>query len=392
MAPFGPFAADRRVAVAVSGGADSMALALLLSGWGRPEALVVDHGLRAGSAAEAQRAVERLTRFGVPSRVLSLGLVRGAALAERARVARYAALTEACAAAGMSDLLVGHHAQDQIETFMLRQARGSGPAGLAGMAGVVHQNRVRVLRPLLTVMPDRLRATLRGNGVAWSEDPSNQDPATPRALLRERFQSGDAPDLAALRSAASQYGTLRHDAEQAVANELGAVASLHPEGFAHVVAARLSPGALSALVWMVSGRVHPPSPAAVARLAMALRPGTLHGVLVAPAGRLGAGWLIVREATAGAMPALAGALWDGRYRLHGDAPKGAVIEALGSASRFRRASPLPAVVLRTLPALRLDGALLAVPHLNYLDIETCGMVAFTLEPERTAGCSPFRPT
>ncbi len=387
MTPFEPFAKGRRVAVAVSGGAHSMALAVLLSQWGRPEALIVDHGLRSEAADEARLATEQLARFGVPSRVLALRLQRGPALAERARTARYDALAEACRDAGLTDLTVGHHAQDQAETFLLREAKGSGPAGLAGMAAVVHYNQVRVLRPMLAAAPDRLRATLRQAGILWSEDPTNHDPATPRAVFRDRLRGQDG--LRPLRHSASAAGVRRHGTELAVLEELGSKAAFYPEGFAHVTSDTLRQDALSSLVWMISGRAHPPSPASVARLAPGLQSSTLHGVIVAPAGRLGAGWLVAREAGGPAVPARDRALWDGRFRLRGDPPPGTVIRALGHVPSVRRRSDLPWRVLRSLPALYRNDALVAAPHLGYPDAAACRRLCFTFEPGRPAGPAPF---
>ncbi len=116
LAPLGPFEPRVQLAVAVSGGADSTALALLADAWARARggavlALIVDHGLRAESAAEAALTMARLAARGIAARVLTLrGLERGPALAARARAARYAALEAACRAAGVVHLLLGHHA------------------------------------------------------------------------------------------------------------------------------------------------------------------------------------------------------------------------------------------------------------------------------------------
>ena len=92
---------------------------------------------------------------------------------------------------------------------------------------------------------------------------------------------------------ADDAGAERHAAERAVASELAGKAVIYPEGFAHLREGDVSPAAFSALVWMLSGQPYPPSPASVGRF-RPLRPGTLHGVIVAPAGRLGAGWLMAR--------------------------------------------------------------------------------------------------
>ncbi len=388
MASVGPFAGDRRVAVAVSGGADSMALALLLAGWGRPQALVVDHGLRAESGGEAALTLQRLAELGIPARLLQAGLHAGPAVAERARLARYALLTQACQEAGLVDLLVAHHARDQAETAWMRRAAGSGSAGQAGMAAVTHLDAVRLLRPLLHVQPGRLRRTLAAAGLGWVEDPSNADLATPRARLRAGpLSATDA--VQCLAREAAWHGVARAAAEGHVAAELAGAACLHPEGFAHV-GAMLSQSALSSLLWTLSGRRYPPPPAAVERIAGAMRPGTLHGVRIAPAGRLGPGWLLGREAAAMAPPAPAAEGWDGRFRLLFAAPPGTTLGALGDdAARLRHHSPLPSFLLRTLPTLRNGGAIAAVPHLQYPDATACRGMPILFCPARPAAPAPF---
>jgi len=190
MVPLGPFEARPDLAVAVSGGRDSLSLALLANEWaagrgGRVLALIVDHGLRRESAAEAKSTVEVLARQGVPSLVLCWGGAKPlAGLQEAARDARYRLLREACRERGILHLLVAHHADDQAETIAMRAAHASGPDGLAGMAGLVEWPEVRLLRPLLSVPRARLSATLGSRGVDWIDDPSNTDPRFERARLR----------------------------------------------------------------------------------------------------------------------------------------------------------------------------------------------------------------
>lgn len=384
MRPLGPFAPDRRVVVAVSGGADSMALALLAAGWGRAEPFVVDHGLRPEAAAEAALTAERLARLGLPARVLTLsGLRRGPALHARARAARYAALLRGCAEAGLADLLLGHHQADQAETVAMRAERGSGAAGLAGMAAVVVLATARLLRPLLRVPPPRLRATLLCAGVGWVEDPGNEDRATRRAGLR----AGPSLDAAA----AWIRGAARAEAEAALAGALGQGAAIHPEGYATLGRRAFSAPVLSALVWTLSGQDYPPSPAAVARAVAAGRPASMYGVLLRD---WRGGWLLAREPAAAAAPveAVPGAVWDGRFRLLPGAapPRNAWLGALGDdAARLRGLSPLPATVLRALPAVRHGGALFAVPHLCYPSWERCERVAVAFCPARPAAGAPF---
>lgn len=190
MAPFEPFETSPVLAVAVSGGRDSLALALLLHGWaaerdGRVLGLIVDHGLRAESAAEAAAARNTLARHGIDSVILSWsGAKPRTGLQEAARIARYRLLRAECRRRGILHLLLAHHADDQAETVTMRAARRSGPDGLAGMAAVVDQPEVRLLRPLLAESRARLTATLLARGVQWLDDPSNVDPRFERARLR----------------------------------------------------------------------------------------------------------------------------------------------------------------------------------------------------------------
>ena len=190
MAPFEPFEAAPMLAVAVSGGRDSLALALLAHEWanqrgGRVIGLIVDHALRAEAAAEAAATLSVLGAHGIEGAILHWsGGKPGSGLQEAARVARYRLLRDECRRRGILHLLLGHQADDQAETVTMRSVRGSGPDGLAGMAALVEQPEARVLRPLLGIARSRLTATLLRRGVPWLDDPSNADPRFERARLR----------------------------------------------------------------------------------------------------------------------------------------------------------------------------------------------------------------
>lgn len=402
MARLAPFEPAPRLAAGVSGGADSMALALLAEAWVRERGgsllgLIVDHGLRPEAAAEAAEAAVRLRARGIPVRVLRIeGLVRGPAMAERARDARFRVLMEACAAEGILHLLLAHHAADQAETVLIRELGGSGPAGLAGMAALHETAGLRVLRPLLDVAPQQLRMLLEAQGVGWSEDPSNRDTSAlrPRLRMLRRDRDGTGPATRALVAAAAAAGRQRAEQEEAIADELAARASIRAEGFA-LLDPPVSAGALMALIQAVSGADYPPPTQPVARLAASMEPATLAGVRLMRAGRLGAGWLLVREASAvgEAVAAVPGAVWDRRFRLIGGAglPAGAMLGPLGDeAAGLRHVSTLPAAVLRTLPALRTGEQLLAVPHLHYPDRKTCEGIEVVLAPSRPAAGAPYR--
>ena len=305
MTALGPFEPAPRIAAGVSGGADSMALALLADAWARQRggsllALVVDHGLRAELGSEAAAAAARLGSLGIAATVLGIeGLARGPGLAERARSARFAVLEAACAEAGILHLLLGHHAGDQAETLLIRSLGGSGPAGLAGMAPLVETTRLRLLRPLLAVAPARLRATLVSAGVAWIEDPSNADAKAlrPRLRLLRRDGGGEGSATAALgcggRSRPADGAPRRTEAPPPAWPRrpwCDRRASPCCRG------QPLPPHTFAALLQMLAGAPFPPATRSVVALAAAPRPATLAGVRLLPAGRLGPGLLAVREA------------------------------------------------------------------------------------------------
>ena len=196
MAPFAPFEARPALAVAVSGGRDSIALAVVTHQWagerhGRVLALVVDHGLRPESAGEARATCERLATLGIEAETLAWSGEKPATrIQQAARDARYRLLFEACLRHGILHLLTAHHADDQVETLAMRAARESGPDGLAGMAALVEHRNARLLRPLLAVPRARLTATLQARGIGWIDDPSNEDRRFERVRVR---QDGRAP-------------------------------------------------------------------------------------------------------------------------------------------------------------------------------------------------------
>lgn len=193
-----PFAADlegrAELAVAVSGGPDSMALAFLLSQWANAQenppfihALIVDHGLRAESGAEAAHVAMALSGLErIRPHVLKWeheGIARR--IQEAAREARYALMAEACQSLGVSMLFLGHHRDDQAETFLLRLAGGSGLDGLCAMRPVQPYNAaLSLVRPLLDVPKERLLATCTIHKLPFVLDGSNECEAFARVRLR----------------------------------------------------------------------------------------------------------------------------------------------------------------------------------------------------------------
>jgi tRNA(Ile)-lysidine synthase len=395
----GPFEPSPLLAVAASGGADSTALAMLVRDWvhardGKVAALIVDHGLRPESAQEARATQERLAAQGISADILPVtGLRHGPALADRARDARYQTLLAACRAMGVRHLLLGHHAGDQVETVAMRVLRGSRNDGLSGMSAVRHVRGIRLLRPLLNVHPSRLRAWLMARGIAWAEDPSNRDMRTLRARLRTGLARGSWD---ALLSAVALAGVRRSHEETMAAEAVARHVTLYPEGYGLVAPGRLPPAALSSVLTAIGGAGYPPDPDLVAGLSAHLAPATLHGVRIMPGGRLGDGWLVVREEAAvqAEVPALPDVVWDRRFAVScpDGVPDGMTIGKLGDdAAGFRRLSRLPSAVLRTLPALRIGKKLAAVPHLRYESGSITLMITVTFEPPHPVDSPVFMP-
>ena len=196
---------DDRVAVAVSGGADSLALLLLAHAaiGERLIVLTVDHGLREGSAAEAAMVACVSAGLGVAHSTLSWAGDKPAAnLQAAARTARYALMDAWCVDADVPWLLTAHHADDQAETLLMRLARGSGLGGLAGIrARRTLAGGTVLLRPLLGVRRAALRAVVDAAGLTPVDDPANRDPRHDRTRVRQLLAG--VPDLDALRFAAS---------------------------------------------------------------------------------------------------------------------------------------------------------------------------------------------
>ena len=388
MARFAPFEPDPQIAVACSGGGDSLALALLAARWasergGRATALTVDHRLRPESAAEAAQVQAWLAARGIAHEVLVregpplTSDVQGAA-----RGARYALLEAWCEKSSVLHLLTAHHRDDQAETFLLRLARGSGLDGLAGAAAVVERAFGRVLRPVLAIPRARLAATLRARGQDWIEDPSNRDAHYARARIRAL-----APDLAAegldaarLAATAAQLARARAALETNVTSLLARAAWVHPAGFAWLDPAALAAAdeevglrALAAVLATIAGSQYPPRFEGIERLYQELLTGlaagrTLGGCEIVP--RRGRA-LVCREPAAMASPVAAApggrTRWDGRFVLDLPASASALsLGGLGGAAGDWDAAAIPAPARGALPALSDERGIVTVPHLRYV--------------------------
>ena len=407
MQPLGPFEPAPRIAVAVSGGSDSLALCLLADRWARAKggtvfALTVDHGLRPEAGAEAAQVQRWLAARAISHRTLRwTGARRTGATQAEARAARFALLTGWCRQAGVLHLLLGHQREDQAETALQRLVHGSGIEGLAAMAPVrlamePDGRGVRLLRPLLSVPRDALAATLAHCNQPWIDDPTNRDARHGRPRLAAALAQLGSEGLSAARLArvAARAADDRAALDRLCTDLLAGGAHPAPAGFVtldlkmlrhapHALALR----ALGRVVTTVSGTPHPPRLERLERLTRRLlcddaKAATLGGCRVVP--QRNERVVVCREPAAApeVLPLKPGdsALWDRRFVVslgRSAAPGRFLVRRLGTdglaqarASARAAGAPLrtdcvPPPARPALPALfDLDGPL-AAPHLQY---------------------------
>jgi len=205
--------APDRLGVAVSGGPDSLALLLLAAEAypGRVAAATVDHQLRPESADEARFVADICRRLDAPHETLCPAWDQPptASMPAKAREARYRALSDWMRRADIDWLATAHHLDDQAETLLMRAARGSGVAGLAGVRSV----NGRVVRPLLGWRKSELEALLAAAGLEPVQDPTNHSDLLDRTHARRLLASTPWIEPARLAAAAAHLA----DAEEALA-------------------------------------------------------------------------------------------------------------------------------------------------------------------------------
>jgi tRNA(Ile)-lysidine synthase len=379
----GGFEARPLIAVAVSGGPDSLALIILADHWARQRggeawALTVDHGLRPESGEEARAVAGWLAGRGISHETLVWGGAKPVSgLQEAAREARYRLLGQWCRAHGVLHLLTAHHRQDQGETYLIRRRAGSGIDGLAGMSAVRELAGCRLVRPLLSVPRARLLALCAERGQPFLSDPSNLNPAFERGRLRAAAAPVD-DNLAEIWA----FGRRRVERETELDQVLANAVSLHPAGFAAVdlsvllqIEAELAERLLGRIAACVGAARYPARRERLVRLRadLAARPDrarTLGGCRFVPwRGRL----LVLRELAAASAPVRlepgATLVWDRRFavELAATAVDGLWFGYLGQsgAAAAHRAGDLPRLVHPVLPALWDEAGLAAVPHLGH---------------------------
>ena len=382
------------LALAVSGGPDSLALMQLAARWrkargGSPDltVLTVDHGLRSDSRAEAELVGGMASELDLPHAILTW--VRedkdATGLQERARNARYDLMAAYCHANAIPALVTAHTLDDQAETFLMRLKRGSGLDGLAAIAEQGEWSGIVIVRPLLDVPKARLVATLEAEGIPFISDPSNRDPRFERARMRE---GGDVLAELGLTAEAIALSARRlrraRAALDATARDfLSRHSETHEAGYAVVQRAALSAApaeialrALSQLIATVGGGEMPVQLGKLEALYAALQahPDKAHTLGRCRVERAGSGLGIFREVRGTGLPVAQlhpgeRTLWDDRFRveLGGAESEPVVVRALGEEGfrvmLERKALPytLPRLAGRTLPGCWRGEVLVGLP-------------------------------
>jgi len=366
-----------RLGVAVSGGGDSLALLHLLALRDNSTLCVatVDHGLRAEAAEEAAGVARTCAGLGVSHECLTWrGWTGEGNLQDQARRARYRLLADWGRRQGLDAIALGHTADDQAETFLMRLARESGLDGLSAMPGVFRRGDMLFCRPLLAVRRSQLRGFLRRRGVSWVDDPSNDDDRFDRVRARAALATLEPLGLTvpAIAGVASNLRLARKALDRATvqaaaecsAQQAGSVA-FDLVGFSRLdaeIRRRLLNGALR---W-VAGTDYAPRARALAAAQKRLARGestTLHGcVLLATGQKL---WVVRELQAVATMRGATDRMWDGRWAVTGPHAADLHVAALTGAGLARcpgwREIGLPRAALLSSPAIWRGQNLVSAP-------------------------------
>lgn len=401
MKDIGFFESNPSIAVAVSGGSDSMALTYLLAKWvtlhqGTVIALTFDHGLRPESTQEAKMVGNWLSSEGIEHKILTWERADTSPgnLQETARKARYHALTGWCRDANILHLLTAHHLDDQAETLWMRLEKGAGLYGLASIPQIQFLNHVRIIRPLLKVAKNELMQWLKHSQKLWVEDPTNQKPCYHRNVVRSHLNAylpnSAVPSLKhRLSDVASHLGRARSAFEKIMANTaLPGITWYHDAGYILLDCNLLEAcpeeeqlRLLGNLLRLISGKETLPRFDSLYRVFKKIKNkeilftrSTLHGCLIALVHQKNQ-LLIGREAhNIDSQPvALSpeGFWWDNRFLVEPlsirDLPL--TLEKLNKAEILPEVKALlkqiPFYLWETLPVIKQDDVLLAVPSIGY---------------------------
>lgn len=367
---FASLTGQTRVALAVSGGSDSIAMMLLAKAWASAAqnlpylvVLTVDHDLRAASASEALQVAAWCEDIGLPHEILRWQHNKPkTGIQAKARQARYDLMAAWCANNGVSSLLTGHTADDQAETVLMRSSRTATAASMAGIWPERDWNGIRIVRPLLNMRRDDLRQYLKLNHQSWIEDPSNEDTRFERVRIRQSLKGEVGNLVLQAQTAQAEFRLEQESAYTWCEQNL----HIHDQGFARFSRAefqKLSLGAQDLIIQRLLGLC------GMQNSVELVKRKNLLNWLVEPLGSrrsLGGAVFTKRqlEVVVGRepgrkppqsilIPDSGEVIWDGRFRVVG--PVGAIVIPQPTKPRQK---DIPAFVQATLPVVVVDGHIL----------------------------------
>ena len=362
------------IAIAVSGGGDSMALLLLIKHHLAPSqilsALTVDHALRKTSAAEARRVKSWCKTLGIKHTTLKWQhgeITTG--IQAKARAARYQLMADYCVKHKITALLTAHTKDDQAETVAMRMARTNSTKSLSAIWPETEVGGLVILRPLLSARREQLRDYLTANNQAWLEDPSNTDPRFERARLRG---AGVALSLAGTATKAQRKTKSTQLATQKwltknLHRDVSSMVEFEADGFTRLSSA-IQDEALIRIIEMLGGKA-PELAKRQALLSWIETPvatrRSLGGVIFALRKNLvlvGREVSRISETTIELSPTKS-LLWDNRFLARG--PKGSTITFKAKVKALKRIKNLPAFVDQGLPVIMAGDNVLATPQFSH---------------------------
>jgi tRNA(Ile)-lysidine synthase len=390
MHKMGPFEDGPIMVVAISGGADSLALSYLADDWlksmgGRLIAVTIDHRLRAESEAESKFVQALMHLRNIEHHTLVWeheAITENISLA--AREARYSLLLKFCQDRDILHLLVAHHLNDQAETVYMRLQRGSGVDGLTAMSAMTLYHNICILRPLLNITKCQIVDYLQSHGAEWVEDPSNSNEKYDRVMVRKYLQNCNSLFSKRLVGTAQHMARAKRSLEESTARLSVLCHNIYPAAYAIIdlLKYRQMPEeeALRLLVsnlMTISGAEVKPRFESVKNLYAQILTGklgkTLHGCMLRSDGQF---LCVMREqakiSTTQTLVNNQEIIWDKRFavQIQGEGYYVTKFTAILK-NQLKKISPhlfkfgIPGEVLLTLPIIMHKDEIVAVPQLSY---------------------------
>lgn len=388
-----------KIAIAVSGGSDSVALMHLASIWARGAGvqlviLSVDHNLRAGSKDEIRYIAKLARDLGHEFYPLSWDCGGSkVALQERARQGRYDLMTSKCHDLGIDILLTAHHMDDMFETYLMRKSKKSSILGLSSTDEFFHNN-IRILRPLSGCSKAELVHYLEQNNIGWLEDESNRSDAYERNRIRKQLALYTRPEKLELAQEIAGVNNQASVLNERLIIAMAELLSINEYGFAMIDLAGLKKERcdiqipiLNYILTVISGKTATPRFRSIRKLLAKLAhnekiDSSLHGCILKETSK---GLLIYREYSAIdkiKMPVdfAKNNYWDGRFEIispqscdgyYIDCLKFSDYIELKDKINLRNLAKISdnnhKSILFTLSAIRRLEKIVAIPNISYYD-------------------------